>query len=360
MTSLDDRLGRLTKCYTCRASGCTPRRPGNRVWTCPGTVAGRPRRGPAAGRHARTRTRGRPYPEQVTTAPPARGTVLEPATWQARRRAHQERVDALLAPHLARRRNGEKHPVQDFLFTYYSNRPARLRRWHPGAGLVLRGADPTEFGPDYRASAAGATLDTTAVRARRAASIAWTRTLLAATAGRPAQFGCFGMHEWAMVYRQTHAEVRHNAWPLRLSPQHIATTVEERGVRCSHFDAYRFFTPPARPLNLLQPTRDSQHDLEQPGCLHANMDLYKWAYKLSPLVASDLVADCFELAGEIRVLDMRASPYDLAALGYPPVRVETAQGRVEYATAQRGFAERATRLRARLLDALDGCAESDQ
>lgn len=360
MTSLDDRLGRSTKYYTRHEGAAPPAAPTTGCVDKPGPVAGGTRRGPAAGGHTRARTRGRPYPGQVTTALPALGTVLEPATWQARRRAHQERVDALLAPHLARRRNGEKHPVQDFLFTYYSYRPARLRRWHPGAGLVLRGADPTELGPDYRAGTAGATLDTPAVRARRAASIAWTRTLLAATAGRPAQFGCFGMHEWAMVYRQTQAEIRHNAWSLRLSPQRIATTVEERGVRCSHFDAYRFFTPPARPLNLLQPTRDSQHDLEQPGCLHANMDLYKWAYKLSPLVASELVADCFELAGEIRALDMRASPYDLAALGYPPVRVETAQGRVEYATAQRGFAERATRLRTRLLDALDGCADSDQ
>ncbi len=245
--------------------------------------------------------------------------------------------------------------MQDFLFTYYSYRPARLRRWHPGAGVVLRDADPADFGPDYRSSAAGATLDTPAVRARRAESITWIRTLLAATASRPAQFGCFGMHEWAMVYRQTQDEIRHNAWPLRMSPAQVATVVEERGVRCSHFDAYRFFTAPARPLNLLQPTRDSQHDLEQPGCLHANMDLYKWAYKLSPLVPSELVAECFELAGQIRTLDMRASPYDLAALGYPPVAVETPPGRVEYAAAQRGFAERAARLRTRLLDAIDRC-----
>ncbi|NYT93923.1 3-methyladenine DNA glycosylase [Salinispora sp. H7-4] len=297
-----------------------------------------------------SRTLGR-----VTAASPPTETVLDLPTWQARRRAHQERIDTWLAPHLARRRRGEQHPVQDFLFTYYSYRPARLRRWHPGAGVVLRDADPADFGPDYRADAAGATLDTPAVRARRAESITWIRSLLAATAGRPAQFGCFGMHEWAMVYRQTQDEVRHNAWPLRMSPAQVATVVEERGVRCSHFDAYRFFTAPARPLNLLQPTRDSQHDLEQPGCLHANMDLYKWAYKLSPLVPSELVAECFELAGQIRTLDMRASPYDLAALGYPPVAVETPPGRVEYAAAQRGFAEQAARLRTRLLEATDRC-----
>ncbi|TDC77717.1 3-methyladenine DNA glycosylase [Micromonospora sp. KC606] len=285
------------------------------------------------------------------TAAPAPAT-LDTADWRARRRAHEERVDAWLAPHLARRRLGRKHPVEDFLFTYYAYRPAQLRRWHPGPGMLLRDADPAEFGRDYRADAAGVTLDTDRVRERRADTIAWIRHLLAATAGRPAHLGCFGMHEWAMVYRQTREEVRHGAWPLRLSPERTAAVVEERGVRCSHFDAYRFFTAPARPLNLLTPTRESQHALEQPGCLHANMDLYKWAYKLSPLVPSELVADCFALAREIRALDMRASPYDLAALGYPPVRVETPEGRAEYATAQRGFAERAAVLRSRLLTAL--------
>ncbi|MFG3557926.1 3-methyladenine DNA glycosylase [Micromonospora sp. NPDC047557] len=278
--------------------------------------------------------------------------VLDVAAWHERRRAHEERVDGWLTPHLARRRRGERHPVADFLFTYYSHRPAQLRRWHPGAGVELRDADPAEFGRDYRATAAGVTLDTEAVRGRRGESIAWIRSLLAATAGRPAHFGCFGMHEWAMVYRQTREELRHNAWPLRLDPERTAAVVEERGVRCSHFDAFRFFTPPARPLNLLTPTRETQHAHEQPGCLHANMDLYKWAYKLSPLVPSELVADCFELAREIRTLDMRASPYDLAALGHPPVRVETAEGRAEYAAAQRGFADRAAVLRDRLLAAV--------
>ncbi len=284
---------------------------------------------------------------------PAPGTVLDAAVWLARRQTHEQRIDGWLAPHLARRRNGARHPVEDFLFTYYSHRPAQLRRWHPGVGVLLRDADPAEFGPDYRVTPAGLTLDIPAVRRRRGESIGWIRTLLTRTAERPAHFGCFGMHEWAMVYRQTQDEVRHNAWPLRLTPEQTALTVERNQVRCSHFDAYRFFTAPARPLNLLTPSRESQQDHEQPGCLHANMDLYKWAYKLSPLVPSELVADAFALAREVRTLDMRASPYDLTALGYPPVRVETPQGRAEYVAAQRGFAERAAPLRARLLSTLE-------
>jgi hypothetical protein len=70
------------------------------------------------------------------------------------------------------------------------------------------------------------------------------------------------------------------------------------------------------------------------------------------MVDSELVADCFALAREIRELDMRASPYDLTALGLPPVPVETPEGRAQYAAAQRDFALRAAPLRARLVTAV--------
>ena len=281
--------------------------------------------------------------------------VLDAADWQARRRGPRG-----AGGRLAGRRTwpaaapAARHPVDDFLFTYYSHRPAQLRRWHPGAGVMLRDADPAEFGRDYRADPAGVTLDTDAVRARRAESIGWIRELLAATAGRPAHFGCFGMHEWAMVYRQTQERgpaqrLAAAARPGRRPPRW------SRSAASGAATSTRSGSSPRRPGRSTCSSRPGrrQHALEQPGCLHANMDLYKWAYKLSPLVPSELVADCFALAREIRTLDMRASPYDLAALGYPPVRVETPEGRAEYAAAQRGFAERAAVLRARLLAALD-------
>ena len=82
------------------------------------------------------------------------------------------------------------------------------------------------------------------------------------------------------------------------------------------------------------------------------MDVYKWAYKLSPLVPGELVVDAFELAREIRALDMRASPYDLSALGYDPLPIETAAGKAEYTAAQRALATRAAALRRRLVDIL--------
>ncbi|GAA3390964.1 3-methyladenine DNA glycosylase [Cryptosporangium minutisporangium] len=272
--------------------------------------------------------------------------VLPFEEWTARRDAHAADVDALLRDHLERRRRGQRHPVEDFLFEYYSHRPGQLRRWHPGASVVLAGARPEDF-PGHHRVEGGVALDLDAFLARRGDTLRWVRDLLAATATRPAQLGCFGLHEWAMVYRSD--EVRHTTWPLRLGPERTNAVVEERGVRCSHFDAFRFFTEPARPLNVLQPRRETQTQLEQPGCLHATMDLYKWAYKLTPLTPSELVLDCFRLARDVRELDMRASPYDFSALGYVPVPIETPEGRAEYVAAQRTFAERGTALRSRLL-----------
>ena len=292
----------------------------------------------------------RPYPG-IVTAPTV--TVLAADVWRTRRVAHERRVDGWITPHLLRRRGGGKHPVEDFLFTYYSHRPAQLRRWHPGAGMVLHGADPAQLGAEYRSTAAGAVLDLAAVLARRGESVRWIRDLLAATAGRPPFLGCFGMHEWAMVYRQTAEEVRHHQLPLRLGAAGTAALVEATRIRCSHFDAFRFFTAPARALNVLQPSRETQPEHEQPGCLHANMDLYRWAYKLAGLAPGELVADCFELAREIRVVDMRAGPYDLTSLGLAPLPVETPEGRARYVRHQQDFYLRAATLRERLLAVCD-------
>ncbi|MCI0687202.1 MAG: 3-methyladenine DNA glycosylase [Sporichthyaceae bacterium] len=282
--------------------------------------------------------------------------VLDEPDWTARRAAHQQRVEAWIVPHLQRRRRGERHPVLDFLFDYYSYRPAQLRRWDPGPRIELLGPAADEYlrAPNYRRGpAGGAVLDLAAFGPRRAESAQWIRRLVTATAGRPPHLGCFGLHEWAMIYRMPVDQVRHSNQPLRFDPDRITEIVEEQRLACTHFDAFRFFTPSARPRNALAPTRPGQLELEQPGCLHANMDLYKWAYKLAPYVRSELIADSFELAYRIRELDMRASPYDLTSLGYQPVRIETVEGRVEYARQQREFAAEAAMLRDRLIAAIN-------
>ncbi|RDI18256.1 hypothetical protein DFR72_11950 [Lentzea flaviverrucosa] len=275
--------------------------------------------------------------------------VLSRAEWHELRDAHVARMRRFTGPHQERKLRKEKHPVMDFLFTYYSHRPVRLERWHPGPGVVLEdAAEYLEF-PHYKATPEGVTLDVESFVGQRAKTLEFVQGLLTATLSRPARLGCFGLHEWAMVYRQQPEEVRHNAWPLRLGSGGTDQVVEASRIQCGHFDAFRFFTRPARPRNALQPTRDEQLLNEQPGCLHANMDLFKWAYKLEPATPSDLVADCFELAADVRELDMQASPYDLAGLGYPPVRIETPEGRAEYVRRQAEFAEQARPLRERLI-----------
>ena len=93
-------------------------------------------------------------------------------------------------------------------------------------------------------------------------------------------------------------------------------------LRCSHFDAYRFFTAPAADRNAQQLSREAQIATEQPGCIHAAMDCYKWAYKLGPLIDSGLLIDCLRLAADARELDMRASPYDLSDYGFAPIAIE--------------------------------------
>ncbi len=286
---------------------------------------------------------------------------------RAREEAHAQRVRRYSDPYLARRSAGRKHPVEDFLFTYYTQKPGQLLRWHPGAGVVLTGeAASARMGwKHYRTLDDGelaslglppeipaVTFDRDKFLADRHEAVAFADIILRGTAARPAQFGCFGLHEWAMVYRQDKFDLRHEYLQLRLGSAGTDKVVEDNRIRCSHFDAFRFYTPDAIALNELAPSRENQRHMEQPGCLHANMDLYKWAYKLLPALPSALVMDCFELSWRIRAMDMQASPYDLAEWGYPPIRIEIAEGKAAYVEHQRAFAAEAAALRGRLAQAL--------
>lgn len=337
------------------------------------------------------------------TTPVVRPVVLPVAEWAELDRGHAERADALTAGWRHRKPLGQKHAIEDFLFTYYPTRPAQLRRWHPGPGVVLApptaasGAVPgTDAAPDpyadragwrwYRRTPDGLALDTDAFLADRGDTVRYLRALLDATASRPGRFGCFGLHEWAMVYRDKAAGRDHrHPLPLRLGHEGTDRVVEDHPVQCSHFDAFRFFTPEAGPLNRLRPTRETQPALEQPGCLHATMDLedglerqeppalsretqvlyeqpgclhaamdcYKWALKLGPLVPGDLLLDAFELAREIRYTDMQASPYDVSSYGLEAIAIETPDGKAEYVRRQRSYAARSNELRHRLIALCD-------
>ncbi|MFQ3671206.1 MAG: 3-methyladenine DNA glycosylase [Verrucomicrobiia bacterium] len=282
---------------------------------------------------------------------------LEPR-WRLAQARHTARLHQAIGDYLQARQQGQTNPVLDFLFTYYRFPPSRLAQWHPGTGRILAGPGAETFlhHPSYRRTPQGIILPPDSLPLTRRPGLQRTLHLLQTTAQRPAHFACFGLHEWAMVYRTDH--LRHPSLPLRLNPRQLADFIESRPLTCTHFDAYRFFSPAAQPRNAWTLQRDDQLTLEQGGCLHANMDLYKWAHKFSPWIGSDLILDCFLLALDARILDMRASPYDLRPLGYTPIPIETAQGRAEYEAAQRALAARASPLRHRLILAFTTLTES--
>ncbi len=272
-------------------------------------------------------------------------TILQPEDWVQLERKHRDRVQPWIGPRLARRQRGERHPVDDFLFEYYRLSPSQLSSWHPGWRHEVVGNSRLSEEVGYRRRSVGYGVDPV-VSDRKRQRMQRAQRLLAATQDRSPGFSCFGLHEWAMVYRTQ--EFRHEQVPLRLQPRQIAATVDSVGLSCTHFDAYRFFTPAAKQLHpALQ--RSEQVDLEQPGCIHVGMDLYRFAYESLPLVCSELVADCFEFARDSRNLDMRSSPYDLSAWGFTPIAIETPEGRQKHAQMQRSLAERAVPLRTRLV-----------
>lgn len=297
-------------------------------------------------------------PSAPAAAPPAVAvapTVLAASEWDPLARAHEARADAATAERKARAARGETHAVDDFLYDYYSTRPSLLRRWHPGVGVTLQAADAHATWRWYVTDSAGTRVDAVAFWEARGATVDWVSGLIGATLNRPAKYGCFGLHEWAMVYRDD--STRHPL-PLRLGAAGTDAVVEENSLVCTHYDAFRFFTEPAVKLDAEQrgapqPTRATQAQMEQPGCLHATMDLYKWCAKLTPAISSGLTMDCFDLAVEVRRLDMAASPYDVSQFGLAPVAIETPEGKREYAARQREIALRGEALRRRILEACD-------
>jgi hypothetical protein len=151
-----------------------------------------------------------------------------------------------------------------------------------------------------------------------------------------------------MVYQAE--SVRHDYVPLRLPQTQVDEVVTSGELKCTHYDAFRFFTPEAVPLNRNQLTRDTTPDFDQRGCIHVTMDLYKFAHKIAPWSSAELIADCFILAAKSREIDMRASPYDLTEYGFQPIKIEEKAGREEYLTYQRELSDLSTPLRARLLE----------
>jgi hypothetical protein len=143
-----------------------------------------------------------------------------------------------------------------------------------------------------------------------------------------------------------------DALTLRVSQKVIDDIVERTGqLKCTHFDAWRFFHPVAQPLNMLNPlSRSTQKVVEQPGCVHVSMDLFKYAFQLYPIVSSTLLRDTLRLALQARKIDMLASPYDVSAfVEESAIEVESVAGRERYVREQEALSLAAAPVRSRLL-----------
>ncbi len=274
--------------------------------------------------------------------------IMPRELWVEQRRLYSERVRPWIADRILRTSRSEKHPVHDFLFEYYSFRPAHLERWTPGFDIVLERAIPSDVSwSEFLVSDRGAVLPASSFPSQRASYLHWAQSYLEAVAQREPAFNCSGLHEWAMLYFEP--AIRHSGTPLRLSPDAIHTLVESFPLRCSHYDAYRFFSTAAVPRNRWALSRVTTIDNDQPGCVHVNMDLYRFAYKIVPYCPSEVVAEAFELAAVARAIDMRASPYDLRALGFEPIPIETTDGRQQYVELQRELYANGQPIRRKLL-----------
>lgn len=275
--------------------------------------------------------------------------------WKAEKANHEIRVDELLNNYLEARSRQEKDPVMDFLFEYYAFRPSNLRKWSPGIGVNLEYSEFNDL-PEISEitvieDSKIAFVDPLHFPAKRISSLKWMLRMLKNTQESRPSFGCFGMHEWAMVYKSENP--RHDQLPMRMEPDELAKFVESRPLLCTHFDAYRFFTNPARPMNKYELSRETFHEMEQPGCIHSNMDLYKWAFKMHPWVPSSLILQAFELAVQARHIDMQASPYDLSEQGLEPIKIETESGRRLYKEKQQMIFEKGLPIREKIIDHME-------
>lgn len=287
--------------------------------------------------------------------------------WRTQAKAHRDRMLSILHGTV---HHDLSHPVWNFVFTYYRFKKKVLRLWSPGIGTTITGVDQ-KVDKDLLWMSKGwipsddgtcGHMDANLCRGPLREMVRHSAEIMRSSLQRPPHLQCFGLHEWAMLYApsSTSDVSRHQNLPLRLSQSEVNAVVESMPIRCTHFDAFRFFSSDAVPLNTVNPTpsRSAQPQLEQPGCVHHNMDLFLYTLRIWPWVQADVLADSLELAIAARVLDMRASPYDLSewdgqGFDLTPVRIETAEGRLEYQREQARLAELAVPIRKRLLREYD-------
>jgi hypothetical protein len=310
-------------------------------------------------------------------------STLQSSEWSALAFEHQNLMIELLYPKLdeskinfgkdftndlkPRQHLVHEHPVYNFLHRYYRYSTSDLLKYSPGIRVNLKISKEKNIhrylnskyifydsnDETYRYDPGS--LFNEENHFKKICLLQENFNILSATCKRLPHFTCYGLHEWAMLFSNKSTNVtmdRHQNLKLRVSQDVIDELVTNFPIRCTHFDAFRFFHPDAQPLNFIDPlTKQNRIEYEQPGCIHANMDLFKYAFQLYPFLPSALLRASLEIAIKARKIDMRASPYDVSHVRgcESPLCVETVQGRQQYVIEQKNLFKDALSLRKALL-----------
>lgn len=297
---------------------------------------------------------------------PTMQRVLNEQTWRAAALEHRTGLLRLLSPGLIQETEGRhtfdrQNPIYNFLSDYYgfkgSKGVKRLLRWSPGS-CILEGVQESDFATvlplrglsSYETGIA--IYDPLALQTINPAPFLWYRNVLSKTLHAEPILHCYGLHEFAMQYGD--AVHHYQSLTLRVEQDVIKSTVERKGVHCTHVDALQYFTKDALPLNVHeQYKRSDQLRWEQPACVHSQMDLIQYGMRLQPFVDARLIRDIIAVVLEARKLDVAASPYDATPYGLSPVPVETKEGRKLYRKRQTEIMRQAQPLRKDLLEAYE-------
>ena len=233
------------------------------------------------------------------------------------------------APHLARRQAGQKHPVHDFLFTYYSFSPAKLMTWQPGLAAERDGRGPRPAAAADR----GHQDDSLVATASRPAA----HRLL-----RPARVGDGAPHRRDPPRRPAAPRRSGHRRRRRVAPDRLLAL---RRLPLLHPDGApdeRAVARPRRPGGVRAAGLPARDD----GPLQARV----------PALAAGRLRPRRRLlrarVGRPRGRHARVA-LRLHLWGFEPIKIETAEGKRAYAAHQRAFADRAAPLRSRLVEACD-------
>lgn len=201
--------------------------------------------------------------------------ILNREEWTKKVQEFSGRCQAMLRGQLYK---DPGHPIYNFILKYYfSMSPKCLTHYSPGANVLLKQVSPDvmiktlahkeSFGDPLSHVDGGYVLDLAKLKftASKRRAMEHVVRLLRAIDRKPPLLHCFGLHEWAMVYRndttktddQISSLSKFQSLPLRVSPEEIKRVlVPVEGsasvLRCTHYDAIRFFTSDSVGINAIK------------------------------------------------------------------------------------------------------------